>query len=222
LADLKNMIGDPDLERMLREVQGPKASSGTATRAVQDANQSALDAISILNKQLGTYTQTAQYNKDAFGNGFKQIAQLVATSPATRVIYFQAGGFDTHARQADTHDKLLKSFGDAVNTFQKELDSMGRADKVVTLVFSEFGRRTQENASAGTDHGAAAPMFLIGSRVQGGLHGPIPDLSNLEDGDIRFTQDFRGVYAATLDEWIGGDSAVVLGQSFDKPKVFAV
>ncbi len=221
LADLRNMIGDADSERMLREIQGADAANGTATRAVQNASKSALDAISILQKQISTYKSQSTYANDSFGNGFKQIAQLVATSPATRVVYFQAGGFDTHARQADTHQRLLASFGNAINTFQKEMEAVGKADKVVTLVFSEFGRRAQENASLGTDHGAAAPMFLIGNKIKGGLHGPIPDLDNLREGDIQHTQDFREVYSATLDHWMGGDSETVLGQKFKAVDVFA-
>jgi uncharacterized protein (DUF1501 family) len=222
LADLRNMIGDADSERMLREIQGADAPNGTATRAVQNASRSALDAVSVLQKQLATYKSQSTYANDAFASGFKQIAQLIATSPATRVVYFQAGGFDTHARQVEGHQSLLKNFGNAVNTFQKEMEAIGKADKVVTLVFSEFGRRAQENASLGTDHGAAAPMFLIGSKVKGGLHGPIPDLDNLLDGDIRHTQDFREVYAATLDTWMGGDSETVLAQNFTPVDVFNV
>lgn len=220
LADLKTMVGDPDMERMLREIQGKDAKEGSATRAVQQANRSALDAVSILSKQLEGFTTKQTYNNDSFGQGFKQIAQLVATSPATRVVYFSAGGFDTHARQPDQHEKLLKGFGDAVLAFQREMEAIGKADKVVVLAFSEFGRRAAENASQGTDHGQAAPMFLIGKRVKGGIHGPIPDLANLDNGDVAFTQDFRGVYAAALDEWMGGDSAVVLGQKFAPVGVF--
>jgi uncharacterized protein (DUF1501 family) len=215
------MIGDPDSEKMLREIQGSDAMMGTATHAVQAASKSALDAMGILSTQLKTYTPKQKYGNDAFGNGFKQIAQLVATSPNTRVVYFSAGGFDTHAKQADTHQKLMQGFGDAVLSFQREMESIGKADKVIVLTFSEFGRRTQENASAGTDHGAAAPMFLIGSKVKGGLHGPIPDLDHLQDGDITHTTDFREVYAATLDHWMGGDSEVVLAQKFVPVDVLA-
>jgi uncharacterized protein (DUF1501 family) len=214
LADVQNMIGDPDAERMLRQIQGADAKAGTAERAVQQANRAAFDAMAVLNAQLAKYDPQQTYGNDAFGSGFRQIAKLVATSPATRVVYFSAGGFDTHARQADTHHRLLSGFGNAVQAFQREMESIGRADKVIVLVFSEFGRRVAENASAGTDHGAAAPMFLIGSRVKGGLHGPLPDLQNLQNGDLRFSVDFREVYADTLDNWIGGDSEVVLGERF--------
>lgn len=221
LADVQNMIGDADAEKMLRQIQGSDAPAGSAARAVQLANESALDAMSILKKQLAGFTPKQTYANDAFGNGFKQIAELVATSPATRVVYFSAGGFDTHARQPDQHAKLLKGFGDAVLAFQREMEAIGKADKVIVMVFSEFGRRAAENSSQGTDHGAAAPMFLIGSKVKGGLHGPLPDLANLVAGDLDHKIDFREVYAAALDTWMGGDSAVVLGQQFTPADVLA-
>lgn len=222
LADIQSMIGDADTEKMLRAIQGPDAKMGTPAYAVQEASKAALDAMDILNTQLKTYKPAQKYDNNAFGNGFKQIAQLVATSPNTRIVYFSAGGFDTHAKQAETHQQLMKQFGDAVLSFQREMESIGKADKTLILTFSEFGRRSQENASAGTDHGAAAPMFLIGSKVKGGLHGPIPDLDHLQDGDIAHTCDFREVYAATLDHWMGGDSEVVLAQKFTPADVLAV
>ena len=214
LVDIQSMVADPDAEKMLRQIQGAPAAAGSDIALIQQANKSAFDAMATLNKQLETFEPKQTYANDPFGNGFKQIAKLIATSPQTRVVYFSAGGFDTHARQADTHQKLLKGFGDAVLAFQREMEAIGKADKVIVLVFSEFGRRTFENASGGTDHGAAAPMFLIGKSVKGGLHGSMPDLNDLQDGDIRFKIDFREVYAAALDNWMGGDSEVVLGQKF--------
>ncbi|MFQ3587078.1 MAG: DUF1501 domain-containing protein [Fimbriimonadaceae bacterium] len=220
LADIQSMVGDPDAERMLRQIQGNAAPAGSDARTVQQANQAALDAMAELKKRLAVFTPKQTYGNDAFGQGFRQISQLVAASPATRVVYFSAGGFDTHARQAEAHERLLKGFGDAVLAFQREMEATGRADKVVLLVFSEFGRRSYENASLGTDHGAAAPMFLVGSTVRGGLHGPPPDLGDLEAGDLKFKVDFRQVYATALDQWLGGDSAVVLGQNFSRLDVF--
>jgi len=222
LVDIENMVGDPDAERMLRQIQGPPAPTGSDLRVVQQANQTALDAMSTLHEQLKTFTPKQEYGKDAFGQGFKQIAQIVATSPQTRVIYFSAGGFDTHANQLVAQDKLLGYFGNAVNAFQKEIEGIGKADNVLVMTFSEFGRRCYENASAGTDHGHAAPMFLIGSRVKGGLHGPVPNLTDLQDGDLKMAIDFREVYATALDEWMGGDSEVVLGEKFQHSDAIAV
>jgi uncharacterized protein (DUF1501 family) len=214
LADIKSMVGDPAMEKLLRDVQGAPAATGSSQRAVQQASISALDAISALNQKLGGYEPKGEYPNHPFGQGFKQISQLIAVSPQTRVIYFSVGGFDTHSRQADQHAKLMEGFSAAIKAFQDELAAMGKADKVVTMVFSEFGRRTYENGSAGTDHGTAAPMFLVGSRVKGGLYGPNPDLADLRDGDIQFKIDFRQVYATALDNWLGSDSKVVLGGEF--------
>lgn len=221
LADVQQMVGDPDTERMLRQIQGDDAMQGSSTRVVQEASKTALDAMGILNKQLSGVKPTQTYGNDAFGQGFRQISQLIMGSPATRIVYFSAGGFDTHARQLPTHEKLMNQFGDAVNAFMKEMEVAGKADKVVVLTFSEFGRRSAENASAGTDHGAAAPVFLIGKPVKGGVYGPNPNFTDLHDGDLRFAIDFREVYAATLDTWMGGDSEIVLGQKFNPLGVFA-
>ncbi len=220
LTDVQNMLGDANSEKLLRDIQGMDAMTGSPTRVVQQANKSALDAMSILSKQLSKFTPKQTYGDDNFGKGFKQISQLIGASPATRVVYFSAGGFDTHSRQVDTHAKLLENFSNAVTSFQREMETLGKADKVVVLVFSEFGRRVSENASQGTDHGAAAPMFLIGSKVKGGIHGSKPDLTDLQDGDLKYKIDFREVYASTLDNWVGGDSEVVLGQKFKPLAVF--
>lgn len=216
LADIQNMVGDPDSERLLREIQGKDAPVGSATRTIQMASNTALDAMSELKTQLSKYEPKGTYPNDRFGQGFKQIAQLVATSPQTRVVYFSAGGFDTHSRQEQNHARLMKGFSDSVAAFHREMAAIGKADKVVTLVFSEFGRRAYENGSAGTDHGKAGPMFLIGSKVKGGLYGPMPDLVNLDRGDLAYDIDFRQIYATALDDWLGGESKVVLGKQFDK------
>lgn len=212
LADIQNMVGDPDAERMLRLIQGEGGSEGEAV--VRAANRSALDAMVMLRDKLKGFAPKQTYGNDAFGNGFKQIAQIIAASPQTRVLYFSAGGFDTHARQAEQHARLMKQMSDGMLAFQREMETLGKADKVMVLVFSEFGRRSYENASGGTDHGAAGPMFLIGKQVKGGMYGAKPDLSKLVDGDIQYGVDFRQVYATALDEWMGGESERVLGAKF--------
>jgi len=214
LADIQAMVGDPDVERMLREIQG--VGGGSGEDVVRAANRSALDAMAILRDRLKGFEPKEKYPNGPFGNGFRQLSQLIATSPQTRVLYMSAGGFDTHARQADQHQNLLKGFSDAMLAFQREIEALGKADKVVTLVFSEFGRRSYENASGGTDHGAAGPMMMVGKPVKGGFYGPIPDLQNLADGDLKFAIDFRQVYATALDEWMGGESEQVLKAKFDK------
>lgn len=218
LADVKALVGDEDAERFLREIQG--MGGGADENSVRQATRSALDAMAELNKSIDRYASAFKYSNDAFGQGFKQIAQLIATSPKTRVLYFSGGGFDTHSRQGDVHSRLLKGLGDALSTFMDEMKSLGKADKVTVMVFSEFGRRVRENGSQGTDHGAAAPMFVVGGKVEGGLIGDAPDLTNLERGDLKWKTDFRQVYATMLDQWMGAESAKIFGKKFDYVKVF--
>lgn len=220
LADIQSLVGDPDAEKILREIQGQDAPTGSDSRAVQMATKSALDAMSELNKSVGNYKSTYTYGSDQFGQAFKQVAQLIATSPKTRIVYIAGGGFDTHSRQAAQHEALLKGFSAAIKTFMDEMASLGKAKKVTVMVFSEFGRRAAENASGGTDHGAAAPMFLFGGNLKGGLVGPNPDLANLERGDVKWHTDFRQVYATILDQWMGGDSATLFGKSFEHVAAF--
>jgi uncharacterized protein (DUF1501 family) len=143
------------------------------------------------------------------------VAQLIKAGLQTSIYYTQLGGFDTHANQLNTHGNLLREVGDSLRAFLEDLQRAGQADRVLVLAFSEFGRRLAENASAGTDHGTAAPVFLLGPRVRPGVHGPNPNLSDLDDGDPRHAIDFRRVYASVLDQWLAVRSADVLGERFE-------
>ncbi|MDX9972413.1 MAG: DUF1501 domain-containing protein [FCB group bacterium] len=145
----------------------------------------------------------------------KTVAALIRGGLATRVYYVSAGGFDTHTNQRGQHDNLLQRVASGLAEFQDTLERDGTADRVVTMVFSEFGRRVQENASRGTDHGSAAPMILLGRGVQAGLHGQTPSLSDLDRGDLKHTVDFRSVYATVLEKWLQVDSAPILGREFE-------
>jgi uncharacterized protein (DUF1501 family) len=144
----------------------------------------------------------------------KLVAQLIKAGLGTRLYYTELGGFDTHSNQLGTHDGLLRELGDSLRAFLDDLSRSGDAGRVLVLVFSEFGRRLAENASGGTDHGTAAPVFLLGPGVAPGLHGPSPDLQDLADGDPKFAIDFRRVYATLLDRWLGCPSRAVLGEQF--------
>jgi uncharacterized protein (DUF1501 family) len=212
LEDIRAMTNDADAERALRALQGTAASGQLGT--VKAANDTALNAMDALAAQLDKYTPSGQYADDAFGQGLRNIAQLLAISPGTRVVYMAVGGFDTHARQAETHATLLSQFSAAASEFNAELARMGRADDVALLAFSEFGRRVSENGSEGTDHGAAAPVFMLGG-VKGGLYGQYPSLTDLEDGDLKHSTDFRQVYASVLD-WLGADTGSILGGEYDR------
>ena len=148
------------------------------------------------------------------------IASMIRADLPTRVYYASLGGFDTHANQLNSHANLMRQVGGALNAFQKDLNKQGNTGKVITMVFSEFGRRVAQNGSAGTDHGTAAPMFLIGDNVQNGLLGNHPSLSKLDQGDLIFNTDFREVYAAVLEDWMGADSKAILGKNYKKADVF--
>ena len=143
------------------------------------------------------------------------IAQLIKAGLTTSIYYTQFDGFDTHGGQLQRHQQLLRELGISLRTFLDDLEKAHEADRVLVLVFSEFGRRLAENASGGTDHGTAAPVFLLGRPVKAGLHGPYPDLNHLVDGDPRYAIDFRSLYATVLERWLDVPSRDVLGTAFE-------
>jgi uncharacterized protein (DUF1501 family) len=142
------------------------------------------------------------------------IAQLIKAGLSTSIYYTELSGFDTHSYQLAAHDQLLRELGGSLQAFCDDLKKAGLERRVLVLVFSEFGRRLRENASAGTDHGTAAPVFLLGGAVKAGVHGPYPDLQKLEDGDPKFAIDFRRVYATVIEKWLGCSAEKVLGGKF--------
>ena len=134
----------------------------------------------------------------------------------------QGNSFDTHVQQADLHSRLLMYTADAVRGFMEDLKRIGRADDVAVMIFTEFGRRVEENGSLGTDHGTATPMFVVGKGVKGGFYGKHPSLTDLDDGNMKMTTDFRRVYATMIKEWLGyDDTQHVLKGHFDPLGVFA-
>jgi uncharacterized protein (DUF1501 family) len=159
---------------------------------------------------------------NALANDLRMVAQMIRAEMPTRVYYVALGGFDTHANQAGQHGRLLQLFSSAVRAFSNELEAIGQRHRVLTMAFSEFGRRVAQNASNGTDHGCAGPMFLVGDMVKPGLLGTHPSLTNLDNGDLIYNTDFRTVYAAVLDQWMKIDSTAALGKSFNPAPVLNV
>jgi uncharacterized protein (DUF1501 family) len=149
------------------------------------------------------------------------VRTLIERDQPFRVYYTALGGFDTHARQQGRHESLWRQTSEAVSGFLEELENSKLADGVAVLLFSEFGRRVKENGSQGTDHGAAAPVFVLGDNVQGGLLGGVPDLDDLDRGDLRHKIDFRDVYAALLRDWLGVDPTAALGPREAALKLFS-
>ncbi len=135
---------------------------------------------------------------------------------AARVFYTVQGGYDTHAAQLQKHYELLSELSGALEAFLDDLAAAGLAERVLVLGFSEFGRRVAENGSAGTDHGTAAPVLPRGPGVRAGLLGAYPSLTDLEDGDLKSSIDFRQVYATLLEDWLGVPSEAALGGRFER------
>jgi uncharacterized protein (DUF1501 family) len=159
------------------------------------------------------YRPKAAYQGD-LGTKLRLIAQMVDGGFPVRVFYVSVGGFDTHAGQDFAHANLLRAVAAAIEAFFVDLGAHGHAERVALLAFSEFGRRVQENGSRGTDHGAAGVVLVAGGGVRGGVVGEHPNLVDLDAGDLKFTTDFRSVYATVLEKWLHAPSAAVLGGRF--------
>ena len=167
-----------------------------------------------LPKLVAGYQPQATYPSTPLGRSLALAAQIVGSKLGTRVLYLQHGSFDTHVTQKQTQERLLADFANAISAFYQDLAAHGNERRVLTMTFSEFGRRVGENASRGTDHGEAAPVFLVGGGVKGGLYGQHPDLARLNMGNLAFSTDFRNVYATVLERWLGRPSAPIVGANF--------
>lgn len=174
-----------------------------------------------LPKLIAGYKAAGAYPATPLGRSLSLAAQIIGSNLGTRVLYVQHGSFDTHIGQKATQDRLLGEFSDAVKAFYDDLSAHGDQARVLTMTFSEFGRRIEENASRGTDHGEASPLFLIGGGVHGGIYGTYPDLGNTSIGNVRYATDFRSVYATVLERWLGRPSSSVLGGSFETLPILA-
>ncbi|MEO7038983.1 MAG: DUF1501 domain-containing protein [Candidatus Elarobacter sp.] len=167
-----------------------------------------------LPKLLAGYQSQATYPATPLGRSLALAAQIVGSKLGTRVLYVQHGSFDTHVTQKQTQERLLRDFADSISAFYADLAAHGNDKRVLAMTFSEFGRRVAENASRGTDHGEASPVFLIGGGVKGGVYGDHPDLARLNMGNLAFSTDFRSVYATVLERWLGRPAAPIVGASF--------
>jgi uncharacterized protein (DUF1501 family) len=213
----------PDRNQQVQAFEAMYApSGGTAARSSDDfirnvgndvytSTQAIKDAMHSYDARAG---EKASYPNSGLASRLQTIAKLITGGLSTRVYYASTGGFDTHANQPNGQANALGAVGDAMAAFYKDLELQGRAQDVLVMTFSEFGRRVHENGSMGTDHGAASVLFVAGGAVRGGLHGAYPSLADLDNGDLHFTTDFRSVYSAILDKWLGASSEQVLGGSF--------
>ena len=165
-------------------------------------------------KMTRKHKSQANYPGSQLGQSLSLVGRMIAGGMPTRVYYVNHGGFDTHRQQEGRHDQLLTQMDDALKSFFADLKAQGNYQRVTVMTFSEFGRRVAQNASGGTDHGQGSCLFVAGGGVKGGLYGEYPSLTDLNRGDLKFTTDFRKVYATLLDEWLKTDSQKVLVKKF--------
>ena len=162
-----------------------------------------------------TYTVTAEYPATALGNQLKTVSKFINSGLQTRVYYMSLSGFDTHVGQQNQQSRQLKIYGDAVAAFIKDLKQTGKLDDTQVMTFSEFGRRVEQNASNGTDHGTANNILIYGGKLKkAGIYNDAPDLTQLDNGDLKYQIDFRDVYATLLDKWLDVNNSQVLTRNF--------
>ncbi|AMR31233.1 twin-arginine translocation pathway signal [Mucilaginibacter sp. PAMC 26640] len=162
-----------------------------------------------------TYTTNSQYPQTPFANQLKTVAKFINSGLKTRVYYVSLSGFDTHTTQQNQQGRQLKIYGDAVAAFVKDLKQAGKLDDTLVMTFSEFGRRVEQNASNGTDHGTANNVMIFGGKLKKqGIYNNAPNLSQLDNGDLKYEIDFRDVYATLLDKWLDVNNSQVLNKNF--------
>lgn len=187
--------------------------------------RNATESSDFVRQASATYRTPVDYGSaGGLGINLQRVAALIAAEMPTRLYYvsYQGNQFDTHVQQADLHSRLLMYTADAVRGFMEDVKRIGRANDVAVMMFTEFGRRVEENGSLGTDHGTATPMFIVGKGVKGGFHGRHPSLTDLDDGNMKMTMDFRRVYATMIREWLGyQDASAILKGRFETLGVFA-
>jgi uncharacterized protein (DUF1501 family) len=191
-------------------------------RFLLDTARSAKDASALVKQAWSKYRSPVDYG--ITGLDLPKVAALIDAGMPTRLYYtsYRNNAFDTHVYQNDTHKRLLTYASDALSAFLTDLERIGRADDVVVMVFSEFGRRVPENVNLGTDHGAANLMFVAGKQVKGGQYGAVPSLTKLDEGDnLIHTTDFRRVYATMISGWLGlRDTRGLLNGEFETFDMF--
>ena len=215
-----------------RPVARPRPGQKIITPATTEGDQIEFLSRTAMDAQLasdriraavGNHNPKAQYPQGEFGQGLKTVAAMIRGELPTRVYYVQLGGFDTHANQQGRHDQLMQQLAQGVGAFWEDLKEQKLAQRVMMMTFSEFGRRVAQNASGGTDHGAAAPMFLFGQRLNhselGAVVGKHPSLTDLDAGDLKYAIDFRSVYASLLQDWLETPSKPILGKQFPTAKL---
>ena len=183
---------------------------------------SSADYIYNKSKQSATgaiHATKGSYPANELGNRLKTVSELIQSGVSTSVYYVSISGFDTHINQPGQQERLLRQYADAVKAFMGDMKATNRQNDVLLMTFSEFGRRVKQNASNGTDHGTANNVFLIGGGLPTGMPNRVfneaPNLTSLDEGDLKYTVDFRNIYATLLRNWLKTDDVAILGRKFE-------
>ncbi len=195
---------------------GAKPGQSPYLALIEETARNAMHGGDLLKAKIANYKPAVTYPKDAFSAQLQLAAQIIGSKVGTRIVFVSIGSFDTHARQRTQQDRLLGYLAQGLHAFYADLQAHGMADNVLAMTFSEFGRRVTENASSGTDHGAAMPLFIVGGRVRGGVYGDHPSLTDLDaGGDLKHGFDFRQVYATVVERWLGHDTKGIISGDYD-------
>ena len=228
LTDARNTGDKTNQVNTFKSTNTRPFDAGTFLAAVASAGFDAEEGAAQLRTAVQAYSSSVTYPAgNSLASAMRMVAEIATTIADANIFYVQLGGFDHHSAEIGTnqaptdktvgqHAALLGNLSTAVKAFYDDMVGHGLADNVVLMTWSEFGRRPNENASRGTDHGTASPQFVVGNAVKGGVYGQQPSLSDLDSaGNIKFNVDFRSIYATILDKWLGADSQSILGGHFD-------
>lgn len=196
-----NTKGNKRLDAILNQALQPREKSEDLLGFLQSSTRAAVAANDRIQKIRESGGSTDDYPDTDLGKKMSTIARLIKAELPTRVYYVTQNGYDTHAKQGGAHTSLLRQLSGAVTALVDDMQASGIGNRVLVVAFSEFGRRVAENASEGTDHGTAGPLFLAGGKVKSGFLAPHSKLSDLNNGDLKFKTDFREVYAGLLQQW---------------------
>ena len=207
-----------------QELTGRKASGNPALDFVGGVADNALSSSAFVREAWDKFSTPVDYGLNLpMAADLRKVVALIDAGMPTRLFYvsYRNNAFDTHVYQADVHARILSYAADAIRGFAQDINRIGRGADVATMIFTEFGRRVAENASRGTDHGTATPVYVTGNAVKGGLYGAAPSLTDLDNGNLKYTTDFRRVYASMIAEWLGiADSDRLLRGRFEPLGLF--
>jgi len=216
LRDPKKLYSSSN-ERYFKEINAAHNHEEAAVDYLYKTLSETLNSADYIYEQSRRHPSSESYPATQLGKNLKTISSLIFSDINTKVYYVSLGSFDTHVNQENQQKRLFTELNDAISAFVKDLKNNNRFQDVTLMTFSEFGRRVAQNASGGTDHGTANNMFFIGGGLkQKGLINAMPDLIDLNQGDLKYTVDFKSVYATLLHNWLEADDEKVLGKKFER------